>query len=414
MTSRSIVLAAAATLVLAGGGVAGAAELTVLWNINSDKEQPVLEELFAEYTKAHPETTFKLQIVNYDDYDQKLAQLAAAGTAPDIAKSTSMRPVIRPFLVDFAPAFGKDYLEQFVPSWAFGAKLGEKAIAAPLDVTATGIFLNVDAFKKAGVAIPNEDEGWTWEKFLPTIKEVAQKSGVRFPLVWDVSASRFIVYPYQHGVHVYSEAEPYKVVLDKAKATKVLEDFIKITDTYMPPGLWSGSSADNPKQLFLTGQAVAWMSGSWQVGALTSDAKLTWQVGPTPHASVRSSIVGGDYLIAFNTAGHVDEATEVVRWFSTPEVQAKFCGPLMYIPAHLKAGPVDYGNPLASAAMSTFQAELAASPLYAGTDQGNQAMQYVWDPLKQSVIQAVTRQLTPAQAIDKITQAAEESLQASP
>lgn len=409
-TIRTALLAGAALTAMAAS--ATAAELTVMWTVNSDKEEQVLRGLLAEYTAQHPDTTFKLQIVPYDGYDQKLAQGAASGTAPDLAKTTSMRPVVRPFLTDLAPEFGKDYLDQFVKAWATGAQLGDQIIAAPLDVTATGIFLNADAFKKAGVAIPDAAKGWTWDEFLAATKTVSEKAGVRYPLVWDVSASRWITYLYHNGQHIFTEAPPYKVVLDKARGAEILDDFVKITETHMPPGLWKGSSAENPKQLFLHGQAVAWMSGSWQISSLVSDAGFDWQAGPTPHGEVASSVVGGDYIVAFNTGEHVDEALEVLRWFSTPEVQAKYAAPLMMIPASLKTGPVDYGDAKASAALAALQKELADSPLYAGTDQGNPAMQYVWDPIKQAVIQRVAGQITSAQAMDLIAKAAEDSLKA--
>lgn len=388
-----------------------ASQLTVMWNVNSDKEEKVLHDLLALYSAQHPTTTFKIEIVPYDSYDQKLAQVAASGTAPDLAKTTSMRPVIRPFLVDLAPAFGKDYLNQFVKSWASGARVGDQEIATPLDVTATGIFLNVDAFKRAGVAIPDAAQGWTWPQFLTAIHTVQQKAHIRFPLVWDVTPSRWIVYLYQNGQHIFSEQLPYKVVLDKAKGAKILDDFVKITEQDMPPGLWKGSSAENPKQLFLHGQAVAWMSGSWQVDSLTKDAPFAWQAGPTPHGAVRSSIVGGDYIIAFK-GPHEKEALDVLRWFSTPAVQAKFAEPLMLIPASLKTGPVDYGNPKASAALAALQKELAVSPVYAGTDQGNEAMQYVWDPMKSALIQRVAGQINSAQAMDMIVKAADGALKA--
>ncbi|MBP0652245.1 hypothetical protein J8J40_34800, partial [Mycobacterium tuberculosis] len=77
--------------------------------------------------------------------------------------------------------------------------------------------------------------------------------------VWDVSASRWIIHPFTYGNQIYSEAAPYKVVMDDAKWTAALDKFIGITKSHMPPGQWSGSSSDNPKQLFTNGQAVAWM-----------------------------------------------------------------------------------------------------------------------------------------------------------
>ena len=389
---------------------AHASELSIMWFLGTDAEEVSIRAVLAAYTQKHPATTFNLQIVPYEGIEEKFSQAAASGVAPDIAKTSSMRPVIRPYLVDFAPIFGKDWLNDFVPAWAMGAKLGDKIIAAPLHVTATGILLNKDAFKKAGIEIPSVEKGWTWEEFLPTIKKVSEKAGVRFPLVWDVSASRWIIHEFQYGNHIFSEAEPYKVVLDQAAATKTLDKFVAITKDYMPPGQWSGSSADNPKQLFTAGQAVAWMSGSWQVAGLSANAKFDWQAGPTPSGTVRSSIVGGDYVMAFNTGSHVDEAADVVKFITGPEGQALFVQNPMYIPANLKTPAPNYGSDKAAKALAAMQAELTASPAYAGTDQGNPAMQYVWDTMKQAVIQAVTGQITTSAAIAKIAAVAQEAL----
>ncbi|PIP00875.1 ABC-type sugar transport system, periplasmic component [uncultured Pleomorphomonas sp.] len=393
--------------------LAHASQLKVLWYIGADAEEQSIKEALAAYTAKNPETTFDLQIVPYDGIEQKFSQFVASGTAPDITKTSSMRPIIRPYLVDLKEHFGPDYLKDFVPGWAMGAELGDQVIAAPLLVTATGILLNKSAFDKAGIAIPPADKGWTWDEFLQAIKTVQEKAGVRYPLVWDVSASRWIIHEFQYGNHIYSEEAPYKVVMDDAKWTETLDKFIDITKNYMPPGQWSGSSSDNPKQLFTNGQAVAWMSGSWQVSGLAADAKFDWQAGPTPYGTVKSSIFGGDYVMAFNTGEHIKEATDFIKWLTSPEGQAIFCKAPMYIPANLNTGPIDTGSDKATAALAAMQKELADSPTYAATDQGNEAMQYVWDTIKQSVVQAVTGQLTSAEAVAKIHKAADESLEAS-
>ncbi|MDR3515868.1 MAG: extracellular solute-binding protein [Azospirillaceae bacterium] len=398
--------------VLLTGPAAHAARLNVMWFLGTDAEEKAIHDVLDAYTTKHPETTFNLQIVPYDGIEQKLSQAVASGSAPDISKTSSMRPVIRPYLVDFAPIFGAKYLDDYVPAWAMGARLGDKIIAAPLHVTATGILLNKSAFAKAGVAIPSEQQGWTWDQFLTTIKTVKEKAGVRYPLVWDVSASRWIIHEFEYGNSIFSETEPYKVVMDDQKWTDTLNKFIDITKTALPPGQWSGSSADNPKQLFNSGDAVAWMSGSWQVAGLVANAKFDWQAGPTPSGTVRSSIVGGDYIVAFNTGDHVAESAEVIKFITSPEGQALFVKTPMYIPANLKAPSPDYGSPAAVAALKVMQDELTASPAYAGTDQGNPAMQYVWDTMKQAVIQAVTGQVSSANAVKKIHQAATDALAA--
>lgn len=384
--------------------------LNVLWYVNSDQETAVMHQLLNEYSQLHPDVAFNLQIVSYDNYDTKLAQLVAAGTPPDVAKETAMRPEIQPFLVNLAQYYGPDWINGFVKSFAVGAELNGKVIAAPLDLTATGMFLNKSAFDKAGVAIPSEQQGWTYSQFLAAVKQVAQKAQVRYPLVWDVTAGRWITYLYQNGQHVFSENAPYKVTLDANALAGVIQSFLSMANGYMPPGLWTGSSSDNPKQLFLSGQAVAWMSGSWNIQSLASGTPFTWQAGPTPYVTTRSSTVGGDYVLTFNNGKHVQQAVDFIKWLTGPQAEAEYAKGTMYIPANTSSGAVDYGNAMASQAMNALQEELASSPVYSGTDSGNLAMQYVWDPIKQNITKAASNAITPQRAAAAIVSAAQAGL----
>lgn len=387
-----------------------ASELQLVWYVDGDEQEQKLRGMLDEYTKAHPETTFNLQITPYDGMVQKFQQYAASGIMPDVSLTSSMEPVIRPFLVDWAAVNGKEWIDQFVKGWADGARLGDKVIAAPLDVTAVGIFYNVDAFTKAGVPLPAA--GATWDDVLPTLKTVAEKSGVRFPLVWDVSAHRYLTYQFQYGNHVFSEDEPVKVAMDDASWVTVLKQFVKITEEYMPPGLWSGSSADKPSDMFVNQQAVAYMSGSWQIQNFNDNATFKWQAGPTPKGTVASSNVGGNYLVAFNTSKHLDEATAFVNWMTSPEVQAEYAKTFGLLPANKNAPAVDYSSADASAAVKGFQADLDNSPRYAATDQAWPQMQSVWDSIKASVTQVVSGQVTPEEGVANIRKAAEAAVAA--
>jgi alpha-1,4-digalacturonate transport system substrate-binding protein len=403
---------AAALASLAMISAASASELKMVWYFDGDEQEAALRGLLDKYTAAHPGTTFDLQVTPYDGMIQKFQQYAASGIMPDLSLTSAMEPVIRPFLADFNKEIGPDWIGDFVKGWADGARLGDKVIAAPLDVTSTGIFLNVDAFKKAGVEIPSQADGWSWEEFLPKIKQVAEKSGTRYPLVWDVSASRFIVYEFQYGNHVFSEYEPVKVEMDEAAWAKTLDGFIGITKDYMPPGLWTGASSDNPKELFLAGQSVAYMSGSWQIPTLASRAGFEWQAGPTPSGTVRSSIYGGDYIVAFNTSPHLKEAVDFIKWITSPAIQAEYAKTFGVIPANKKADKVEYGNEAASRAVMGMQAELDISPTYAATDQAWSQMQAVWGTIKSAVTQAVAGQISSTVAVGQIKAAADAAVEA--
>lgn len=387
-----------------------ASELQLVWYVDGDEQEAKLRGMLDQYTASHPDTTFDLQIVPYEGMVQKFQQYAASGIMPDISLTSSMEPVVRPFLVDWAQVNGPEWINDFVSGWADGAKLGDQVIAAPLDVTAVGIYYNAEAFAKAGVEIPAA--GWTWDEALPKFKEVAEKSGIRFPLVWDVSAHRYLTYQFQYGNHVFSESEPVSVAMDDAAWVATLEKFIGITEQYMPPGLWSGASSDSPADMFVNQQAVAYMSGSWQIGNFGDNAKFKWVAGPTPYGTVHSSNVGGNYLVAFNTSKHLDEATAFVNWMTSPDVQAVYAKTFGLLPANKKAPPVAYDNPDAAAAVQAFQVELDNSPRYAATDQAWPQMQSVWTSIKESVTQSVSGQITTTEAVAKIRAAAEAAVAA--
>jgi alpha-1,4-digalacturonate transport system substrate-binding protein len=385
-----------------------ASELKLVWYVDGDEQEQKLRGILAEYTASHPDTTFDLQITPYDGMIQKFQQYAASGIMPDVSLTSSMEPVIRPFLVDWAKVNGPDWINQFVKGWADGAKLGDQVIAAPLDVTAVGIYYNADAFAKAGVEIPAG--GWTWEEALPKFKEVSEKAGIRFPLVWDVSAHRFLTYQFQYGNHVFSEDAPVKVAMDDANWEATIDRFVKVAQDYMPPGLWSGASSDSPVDMFINQQAVAYMSGSWQIGNFNDNAKFKWVSGPTPYGTTHSSNVGGNYLVAFNTSQHLDEAEAFVNWMTSPDVQAKYAKTFGLVPANKLAPAIDYASPDAAAAVKAFQSELETSPRYASTDQAWPEMQAVWTPIKESIFQVVSGQLTSKEAVAKIRAAAEAAI----
>jgi alpha-1,4-digalacturonate transport system substrate-binding protein len=93
--------------------------------------------------------------------------------------------------------------------------------------------------------------------------------------------------------------------------------------------------------------------------------------------------VGGNYLVAFNTSKHLEEAESFVNWITSPEVQAVYAKNFGLLPANKNAPAVAYSSPDATAAVKGFQADLEKSPRYAATDQAWPEMQAgVWDAVK--------------------------------
>jgi alpha-1,4-digalacturonate transport system substrate-binding protein len=122
--------------------------------------------------------------------------------------------------------------------------------------------------------------------------------------------------------------------------------------------------------------------------------------------------VGGNYLLAFNTSKHLDEATAFVNWMTSPDIQAHYAKIFGLLPANKNAPAVAYDSEDAQAAVKGFQADLDASPRYAATDQAWPQMQSTWDSIKAGVTQAYSGQITTEQAVAGIRAAAEAAVAA--
>ncbi len=396
-----------------GSSSSGPKELSVLWFFDDPSELTFLKSAFSQYTAAHPNVTFKLNTVPYDNLNQKVAQLVAGGTAPDVVKLTDVRPEIAPFVADLSKYLGPDYLSHFIKGVAAAMKRDGKDIGAPLDVTANGIIMNKSLFEKAGVAIPSESKAWTWSTFLSDIKTVRDKTGVKYGLVWDVTPHRWLTYFYENGGQIYSADGKSRVWGTTPAALNSLEGFAKMfKDGIMPLSTWGGT--ENPRDMFFSGQSVAWMSGSWQVKAMVDGIKnFQWTAGPNPYVTTRSSVLGYKFVSTFSNAKYTATGADFIKFFTSKDMNAKYAVTLTTIPARTDVGTVDYGNAQATSALNNLGHELAISPIAASSDVTNPAMAYVWNPLKENIIDVVVGKKTAQAAVTTVNKVIDDALKSA-
>ena len=127
-----------------------------------------------------------LQIVPFADLQQSLQARLSGGNAPDVARLADLAP-FRDDLMDLSGVVGKDYTNEFLAGPASAVKDGDKIIAVPNDLTMNGPFINVDLFKKAGVAIPTK---WTWDEMVADAKKVQAANKTEAGIAIDKSGHR--------------------------------------------------------------------------------------------------------------------------------------------------------------------------------------------------------------------------------
>lgn len=305
-------------------GSGGEAALTVLW-FSDGGEGDTFQRLADRYIEEHSGVTVEMITVPYDELDNRIKNMLAAGQAPSIIRQSNIGQYSNQLIelreyVDAGDAFPDNFVDGGLPTEFDG-----KMIGAPNDTTANGLIYNKTAFAEAGVEVPaSEDDIWTWEEFEEALKQVMANGGVTYGLVVDRTPQRFSTLMYQAGGSMLNE-DLNAPNFDSEGTRTAIEWFKSLHEQeIIPDSVWL--SSDDPNNLFRSGQVACHLGGSWLITNYVEQiTDFEWGVTYMPYEAHRSSIPGGKYLAAFDGTGVEKEAALFIEWLSKPEVNAEYC-----------------------------------------------------------------------------------------
>ena len=321
------------TLVLLVGCNQEEKTLQMLW-WSDGTEGEVMQELLDQYEE---ETGIVIELVSipYNDYETRLATMISGGEAPALARVTE--------------GHLNNFKEQIIPlddvydttgftNLFFNAD-GE-VISLPMDITANGLFVNLDLLEANGVNYPEVGEDvWTWTEFETEMNKLKGKTGVTAPGLFDHQAHRFMPVFYQHGVELWQT--PYTA--SNLKSTQAVAALQMLMDFYDEGFLGDQTYVTkNSAQLFRTGTYGFHMSGNWNVSGY-QDLDFDWTVVPMPQGTNRATILGGKSLAAFRNSGTEKRAQDFIEWMAEGEQHDAYTGGVPYLTPRLGA-EVDYGT----------------------------------------------------------------------
>ncbi|MFP4077581.1 MAG: ABC transporter substrate-binding protein [Candidatus Izemoplasmataceae bacterium] len=323
--------------------------MELMW-FSDGSEDEVMQDLLDRYEE---EEGVKIELVEvaYDDYESRLRTRIRGDEAPALARaqegqinnfSDHIIPLDDVFDPDdFANVFNNDD----------GTPLG-----LPMDVTANGLFVNLDLLEEHDVDYPElGDEVWTWDEFETEMKKLEGQDGVTAPGIFDFQAHRAMPLLYQHGVTIWDE--PYSdsnLTSDEAvEAFEMLQRFYE--EEFLDDTVYAGTGS---AEAFRTGAYGFHMSGNWNVSAYQEDADFDWTVVPMPQGTNRATILGGKHMTAFEDSGMEDEALDFIEWLSEPEQHDYFNEEVPFLSARRDAD-IDFGD--IDTEYQVFQDEIAAT-----------------------------------------------------
>ena len=375
-------------------------EITYYFYNDSQAELDTTKSQIADFEKLTG-ATVKLDVIPFTSLDTQLQARLAAGNAPDVARLNNPGLYIKDSL-DLEKYLGRNYVKEFLKGSTLQVThpTTKKLIGVPYDLTVNGPFINVDMFKKAGVAVPTS---WNWAQLVEAGKKVQKATGSEYAFAIDKSGHRVSTAMSHFGAFMVDKNQKNVLPSSKTRAEKAIKI---ITDLYKadqaPRDLWigTGTKYSSPTAIFLAQQTPIFFSGNWQVASLNRDAKFDFAAVPNPKELNGGGWPGGKFLTAFNASKNPDLAAFFLRYLADTAQMEQMDKNAFWLPTRVDLVTQGVKYATRSADMSVFQADAAKTPAAAyGIQSVPTLTGNIYNKLRDLMTEVMAGKITAKQAV---------------
>ena len=283
------------------------------------------EALVAAFGEAHPEIDVRLEHTpSQSAYRQKLATTFSAGTPPDVmllnyrrfatfAETGGLEPLgariaaSDQFSVD-------DFFEIAIDSFEWNEQLW----CVPQNLSSLVVYLNLDLFAEAGVALPPND--WTWDDFLQVAQQLTHdhdQDGVIDQYGVGLSPRLFRVAPFvwQNGGEIVdNQANPTRLTLDDPVSLVALRWFVALQMEHQIVPDAVAESAEPSETRFLNGTLAMQFNSRRGVPTYRTITDFEWDVHPLPRGEETAGILHSDAYCLSASAENKDAAWTFIEF----------------------------------------------------------------------------------------------------
>lgn len=376
-------------------------------------ECDVFRDLLDRFEKQNANIKVTIDKVGFAVIREQLETRLQAGEGPDMARVTNLGGLNKYYL-DLRPMIDAAKWEANFATTLPWMRVGkdDKGIYGWMtQLTVTGPFVNKTLFDQAGVALPAA--GATWDDWAKATGQVQTKLKLYSALAMDRTGHRFAGPAISYGAKYFDANGNPAAVVDagfKAMAERMIEWH---KDGLMPQDIWPGASGakwKNAGDMFINGDTVMHIAGSWMIQKFQSDVgdKFEWIVPPQPCGPAGcSAMPGGAAMVAFKSTKHPAEVAKVMEFMVSEPVLKEYYERTVQIPAHkgLAEKGLSYGkdvSPYSVAALKQFTADFAKISPVAHQLQSYPRNVAIFNASVNYISQAITGALSKDQAYAKI------------
>jgi multiple sugar transport system substrate-binding protein len=325
MARLSVLLAGVSLLAFTAAAQAGTVRVTIAEY--SKGTGPYFDEAAKAFEAANPGTKIQIEVVPWDNLQQKLTTDISAGANADLSIIGTR------WLLDYVSQGIVDPLDKYVTPEIKGrfidtflqpSVLNGKLYGLPIAASARAMYYNKDVFKKAGYdTVPA-----TWADFQTAAAKIKQSGDGVFPFGLQGKEIETDVYFYyglwSHGGDIIKDKKSglaSQAAIDAAKLYKGMID-----GGMTEPGVTSYNRED-VQNLFKQGKVATVITAPFLSNQIKAEApKLNYGVAPIPTVSgVAPSTYGvTDSIVLFSNSKVKDEAFKFLDFLFTTEQRTKF------------------------------------------------------------------------------------------
>ena len=356
-------------------------------------------EAFQKLTGA----TVKLDVIPFTSLDTQLQARIAAGNAPDVARLNNPG-LYQKVALDLETYFTRKYKDEFVKGTTLQVTdpVTKHLIGAPYDLSMNGPIINVDQFKKAGVAVPTS---WTWTELIAAAKKVQAANKTEYAFAIDKSGHRVSTVMSNFGAYMVDKNQKNVLTSSKHRAANALK---LITDLYKadlaPRDLWigTGNKYASPSAVFLAQQTPIFFSGNFALANLVANAKFNFQVVPNAKQLIGGGWPGGKFLMAFNTSKTPDLAAYFLNYLAQPAQMEQMDKAAFWLPTRNDLVKKGITYPSRVTDMNIYLADIAATPAAAyGIQSVPTLTGLIYNYLRDLMTDVMAGKISATDAIDK-------------
>ncbi|WP_053362796.1 extracellular solute-binding protein [Bacillus sp. FJAT-27251] len=240
---------------------------------SANAQYSIVDDIIKNYEKENPDVDIQTEILNNEQYKEKIKVLSASNELPDIGITWAagyMQPYVEGNM--FAPL--DDVLEgglkeEFVPGTIEAFTMEEKTYGLPLELNIAPVYYNKEIFEKNNLEVPK-----TYDEFLNVV-ETLEKNGV-IPITvgnkdrWTGSMWYMYLADRIGGPETLNNAINRTGSFEDPALVKAAEEIKKLVDMNAFVKGYNGLSNDEAKGYFMNEQAAMYVMGTWELPNYTT------------------------------------------------------------------------------------------------------------------------------------------------